>query len=42
MRGTGLFVSMDTWEKALEYKILNGDSSLPNTYFDYLFHDLAF
>ncbi len=42
MRGTGLFVYMDTWEKALKYKILNGDSSLPNTYYDYLFHDLSF
>ena len=42
MKGTGLFVFMDTWEEALEYKILNGDSSLPNTYYDYLFHDFNF
>ena len=38
----GFFTIMDTWESALSYKIKNGDESLPDSYFEYLYFDFSF
>ena len=38
----GLFSPMLNWEEALKYKIEYGDESLPDTYPEYLTHDLVF
>tara|TARA_S200000501_G_scaffold341198_1_gene350346 strand:+ start:1387 stop:2667 length:1281 start_codon:yes stop_codon:yes gene_type:complete len=38
----GLFSLMVDWKEALKYKNINGDESLPDTYFEYLFFDSSF
>ena len=38
----GLFSPMLKWQEAYKYKIENGDQSLPDSYPEYLTHDLGF